>query len=77
MDKLLSYIDFPMNFIETDRLILRSWKQGDLPLFAKMNKDSRVMRCFPATLSDAETEAFTIVFRMSLTLKAGDYMQWK
>ncbi len=47
-----------MNYIETDRLILRSWRQGDLPLFAKMNKDSRVMRCFPATLSDAETEAF-------------------
>jgi ribosomal-protein-alanine N-acetyltransferase len=47
-----------MNYIETDRLILRSWKQGDLPLFARMNKDSRVMRYFPATLSDAETEAF-------------------
>lgn len=47
-----------MIVIETDRLILRSWKQGDLPLFAKMNKDSRVMRYFPATLSDAETEAF-------------------
>ncbi|WP_304590781.1 GNAT family N-acetyltransferase, partial [Bacteroides acidifaciens] len=47
-----------MIVIETDRLILRSWKQGDLPLFAKMNKDSRVMRYFPATLSDAETEVF-------------------
>ena len=47
-----------MIFIETGRLILRSWKQGDLPLFARMNKDSRVMRYFPATLSDAETEAF-------------------
>lgn len=47
-----------MIVIETDRLILRSWKQGDLPLFAEMNKDSRVMRYFPATLSDAETEAF-------------------
>lgn len=66
-----------MNYIETGRLILRSWKQGDLPLFAKMNKDSRVMRYFPATLNDAETEAFTIVFRMSLTLKNGDYMLWK
>ena len=47
-----------MIFIETGRLILRSWKQGDLPLFARMNKDARVMRYFPATLSDAETEAF-------------------
>lgn len=66
-----------MIVIETDRLILRSWKQGNLPLFAEMNKDSRVMRYFLATLSDAETEAFTIVFRMSLTLKDGDYMLWK
>ncbi len=41
-----------MNYIETDRLILRSWKQGDLPLFAKMNKDSRVMRYFPAILNE-------------------------
>lgn len=47
-----------MNYIETGRLILRSWKPGDLPLFANMNKDSRVMCYFPATLSDAETEAF-------------------
>ena len=47
-----------MNYIETGRLILRSWKPEDLPLFAEMNKDSRVMRYFPATLSDAETEAF-------------------
>ena len=47
-----------MIVIETDRLILRSWKPGDLHLFAEMNKDSRVMRYFPATLSNAETEAF-------------------
>ena len=65
-----------MNYIETGRLILRSWKPEDLPLFAEMNKDSRVMRYFPATLSDAE-RLFTIVFRVSLTLKDGDYMLWK
>lgn len=44
--------------IETDRLILRSWHPDDLPLFADMNKDERVMRYFPALLSDAETELF-------------------
>lgn len=44
--------------IETDRLILRSWHPDDLPLFADMNKDERVMRYFPALLSDAETESF-------------------
>lgn len=47
-----------MNYIETGRLILRSWKPEDLPLFAKMNKDSRVMRYFPVTLTDEQTESF-------------------
>lgn len=47
-----------MIYIETDRLLLRSWTPADLPLFAAMNKDMRVMRYFPTTLSDAETENF-------------------
>ncbi len=47
-----------MTYIETERLILRSWKQDDLPLFVAMNKDKRVMRYFPATLNDSDTEAF-------------------
>ena len=47
-----------MNYIETDRLILRVWKPEDLPLFAEMNKDTRVMRYFPATLTDEQTESF-------------------
>ena len=47
-----------MNFIETERLILRSWRGEDLSAFISMNKDERVMRYFPGTLSDAETEAF-------------------
>ena len=47
-----------MNFAETDRMILRSWKLEDLPLFAKMNKDARVMRYFPSILTDEQTESF-------------------
>lgn len=47
-----------MVYIETERLILRSWKPEDLPLFIAMNKDEQVMRYFPAILSDAETIAF-------------------
>ena len=47
-----------MIYIETERLILRSWKPEDLPLFIAMNKDVRVMRYFPAILNDSETEAF-------------------
>lgn len=45
-------------FAETERLILRSWKPEDLPLFAAINKDARVMKFFPATLTEDETEAF-------------------
>lgn len=47
-----------MIYIETERLILRSWMLHDLSLFVEMNKDKRVMRYFPATLNEAETEAF-------------------
>ncbi len=47
-----------MKYLETDRLILRSWKPEDLPLFAAMNKEVRVMRYFPATLTDEQTESF-------------------
>lgn len=44
--------------IETEHLILRSWKPEDLPPFIAMNEDERVMRYFPALLSEAETMAF-------------------
>lgn len=47
-----------MVYIETERLVLRSWRPEDLPVFIAMNKDERVMRYFPATLSDDETVAF-------------------
>ena len=47
-----------MNLIETDRLILRSWKAEDLPLFTEMNKDARVMRYFPSILTTEQTESF-------------------
>lgn len=39
----------------TDRLNLRPWCDGDLPLFAQMNADNRVMEHFPATLSREES----------------------
>lgn len=45
-------------YAETERLILRSWKTEDLPLFAAVNKDARVMKYFPAPLTEDETEAF-------------------
>lgn len=47
-----------MTYIETDRLILRDWNSEDLDLFISMNKDERVMRYFPAMITEAESESF-------------------
>lgn len=47
--------DFP-KYYETERLILREWKEGDLPLLLKMNQDEEVMKYFPATLSKEEND---------------------
>lgn len=41
--------------IETPRLLLRNWQPEDLEPFARMNQDSMVMRCFPATLPIEES----------------------
>lgn len=47
-----------MIYIQTERLLLRSWKPEDLPLFVAINKDVRVMRYFPAVLDESETKTF-------------------
>ncbi|WP_300934582.1 GNAT family N-acetyltransferase [uncultured Muribaculum sp.] len=44
--------------IETARLVLRRWKQSDLPTFIAMNKDKDVMRYFPSILTYEETMQF-------------------
>lgn len=45
-------------YMETERLILRSWKSEDRIPFAEMNGNGNVMRYFPATLSVDESNAF-------------------
>lgn len=44
--------------IETDRLLLRQWREDDRDPFAALNADPVVMEHFPATLSRAESDAF-------------------
>lgn len=44
-----------MIYIETDRLILRDWKEEDLPVFIKMNSSRKVMEFFPNILSEEES----------------------
>lgn len=44
--------------METERLILRSWKYEDRESFAEMNSNRNVLKYFPATLSVDESNAF-------------------
>ncbi len=41
--------------LETERLILREWQDKDIPAFAAMNQDPKVMEFFPAMLTPEET----------------------
>lgn len=42
--------------IETDRLLLRSWREADKAPFAALNADPEVMRYFPKTLTREESD---------------------
>lgn len=44
--------------IETDRLVLRRWREGDIVPFSKMNCDREVMEYLPKCLSFEETVEF-------------------
>lgn len=46
------------NYIETPRLILRDWKEEDIPFFTRMNTDPHVMEFFLNPLSQEESYAF-------------------
>jgi ribosomal-protein-alanine N-acetyltransferase len=47
--------------IETQRLILRPWKESDRAPFAALNADPAVMEFFPAPLTAAETDAMIAI----------------
>lgn len=60
--------------IETERLILRNWRDADLEPWIAMNQDSEVMRYFPKTLTAEES---TSMYERTLTfLNAHDYGLW-
>lgn len=44
--------------LETERLVLRRWRQEDREPFAALNGDPVVMELFPAPLSRSESDAF-------------------
>lgn len=43
--------------LNTDRLLLRQWREDDLPRFYALNSDAAVMAYFPALLSRQESDA--------------------
>ena len=49
--------------IETERLILREWRDEDREPFARMNADPRVMEFFVSTMTAAETDALIARYR--------------
>jgi RimJ/RimL family protein N-acetyltransferase len=46
-----------MTVLQTQRLLLREWRDEDLEPFARMNADPAVMEHFPTTLSRSESDA--------------------
>lgn len=44
--------------IKTERLILRAWRDSDLPLIAAINGDPVAMRHFPAPMTREESDTF-------------------
>jgi RimJ/RimL family protein N-acetyltransferase len=53
----------PTPALETPRLRLRSWREQDLPAFAAMNADARVMGFLPKTLTQAESDSMVARIR--------------
>jgi RimJ/RimL family protein N-acetyltransferase len=47
----------PIREIDTERLLLRQWRSTDFPAFAQLNGDEEVMRFFPSTLDEQDSNA--------------------
>lgn len=47
----------PVPILTTARLVLRDWRDDDLPAFRALNADAEVMRFFPSPLSADESDA--------------------
>lgn len=56
-------------YIETSRLILRDWKEEDIPVFARLNSDERVMEFFLNKLTYQETLDFYTRIRAEFTTR--------
>jgi RimJ/RimL family protein N-acetyltransferase len=52
-----------MPTLTTERLLLRPWRDADLPVFATLNADPRVMEFFPKRLDRVESDALAAAIR--------------
>src|SRR5262245_31993923 len=59
---------------ETERLIMRAWREEDLEPFAAMNADPVVMEFFPSMLTRQESDA--LVVRITAQLDDLGYGLW-
>ncbi len=54
--------------LRTARLLLRDWRDEDLPTFAALNADSQVMEFFPRPLDRSESDALAARIRSQFAL---------
>ncbi len=50
-------------YLETDRLILRDWKDEDLEHFARINSDPIIMEYYPSRLDEAASKRLIVNFQ--------------
>lgn len=61
-------------FVRTDRLLLRTWRQGDLEPFAALNADPEVMECLPKPLDRQESD--DLAARLRGQFETRGYGRW-
>jgi 3-dehydroquinate dehydratase / shikimate dehydrogenase len=59
----------PAPQLESERCILRQWKDEDLSIFTKMNQDPLVMEFFPATLTASQSKKLAENIQQELQTK--------
>ncbi|WP_084327748.1 GNAT family N-acetyltransferase [Salinarimonas rosea] len=55
--------------LETERLLLRPWRDADLAPFAALNADPRVMEHFPSVLGRLDSDAAAARFRRAIAAR--------
>lgn len=61
---------------ETQRLILREWKESDRDLFREINADEKVMEFFPFRRSHAEADAVLETINGMIRGSGYGFMPW-